>query len=122
MFHKSDEFRVDVFELCEFIAEHRFDVSRSEENSFKINISALDIEPEVKDNSDLFKSFAPGFNVLLKNFVVGRHFHATYVVHVIVDQRKQVIPSLNQLALALILDQLYFLYGPHLLDLVEEVL
>ena len=53
MLHQFGKFRVNVLELGELIRKHRLDVSRAEEDTFEVNVSALHIDPVVKGYSDL---------------------------------------------------------------------
>jgi len=104
--HESGELVINASEFVELSGKHGFDVSTSEENTLEVDISSLDIDPVVKDNSNSLQFLIPRNDFLLKYFVVRRHFHGGNVVDVLVNLNEQIIPSSDESALALISDEL----------------
>jgi len=70
LLHERSELVVNASELVELCGEHGFDICTSKEYSFKIDISSLDINPIIKDDSDFLKLLIPRNNLFLKDFVV----------------------------------------------------
>ena len=81
----------------------------------------MHVDPVVESDSNLLQTLGPGFDVLLEDLVVGGHFHRADVVHMIIHLGEQVVPASDQLALALIPDQLEFEALPGILDAINEV-
>ena len=98
------------------------DVSRSSEDALQIDPAPLHINPDVKQSIDAVQLVFPSKRLFLKLLVVRRELHGSHAVNVLLDLVKKVIPSSDQAALVLVVDQIQLIGLPHFADLWSRVL
>jgi hypothetical protein len=121
-FHERSELIVYASKFVELSGQHRLDICTSKEDALEIHISSLYVNPIVEDYSDFLELFVPRHNLFLEDFVIWGHPHGGDVVDVFIDLGKEILPSFDESAFALIPDQFELILCPAILDASDELL
>lgn len=119
--HEPSELAVNIFKLIELILKLSFDIRRAKKDALQVHPSALHINPNIKRELELLQFVIPLGDFGLEGLVVRRYFHRSQVVEIFLKLGEEFVPSSNQFALGLILNQFEFEYVPIFLDLQDHI-
>jgi hypothetical protein len=121
--HQRNKLGVNAFEARPFSGELRLDVRASEQNSFQVHPSTLDIDPGFERCPKLREAIFPKLAFFLKfsnGSIVRRAFHQSQPTDVVIKSCEQVVPSSDQASTILEENQLELLLHPSISQLTKE--